>query len=260
MPEPWRLVAGRCCGSGLATEVEVVVGESPDAAAAGIVIATLAAAVRRRGRARWVLAGGTTPNALYRRLAACHAAALDWGSVDFYWGDERCVPPDDSQSNFAGAAAALLRPLGVGAAAVHRIGGELEAEAAAAAYDATVCRALASGPWDLVLLGVGADGHTASLFPPWPPAGGMAQDAAGPWAVTATAPVAPRERVTLTLGALCRTRRVLFLATGAAKAGAVGRVLAGDLALPATHVRPAAGRVTWCLDCAAAEGAARSGG
>lgn len=226
-------------------------GIDPTAIAARIVVEVLTAAIAERGQARWVLAGGGTPAALYQRLATRCAGALDWSRVAFYWGDERCVPPTDPDSNFGRAEAALLRPLGASPGAVHRIAGELGARAAAAAYDATVDEVLAEGAWDLVLLGLGADGHTASLFEPPAPAGVAA--AAAPWAMAALSPLAPRERVTLTVPALSRSRRVLFLVTGAAKAAAVAGALGGDRLLAATHVRPVGdGRLTWCLDRPAA--------
>jgi 6-phosphogluconolactonase len=239
----------------LATDADVVVagaGIDPTAIAARIVVEVLNAAIAEHGQARWVLAGGGTPSALYQRLATRHAEALDWSRVAFYWGDERCVPPGDPESNFGRAEAALLRPLGASPSAVHRIAGELGARAAAAGYDATVDEVLAEGAWDLVLLGLGADGHTASLFEP-PATAGVVVAAAAPWAMAAFSPLAPRERVTLTVPALSRSRRVLFLVTGAAEAAAVARALGGDRLLPATHVRPVGdGRLTWCLDRPAA--------
>jgi 6-phosphogluconolactonase len=241
----------------LGTEPEVFVagrGVDPAVIAAPIVVEILATAIRRRGVARWVLAGGRTPMALYARLASSHAGSVDWSRVAFYWGDERCVPPEDAESNFGRADAALLRPLGVDAAAVHRIAGEMEGAEAAAAYDRLVGDALAVGPWDLVLLGVGADGHTASVFRPPARGGGRASSLGAARAVVATAPSSPFERVTLTLAVLSRSRRVLFLVRGADKAAAVAAIRRGDPSLAASHVRPTGGRVTWCIDRSAASG------
>lgn len=218
--------------------------------AAGVVGAALGAAVAVRGRARWVLAGGSTPRRLYRTLAesaagppAGRALDLDWGSVELYWGDERCVPPEDPESNFALVRSNLLDAVELPVSRIHRIRGELAPEAAAAEYEAVVRRALAEGPFDLVLLGLGADGHVASLFPgAEPPAGLVAP---------ALSPAPPRRRVTLTPAALAATRQMVFLVSGAGKAAAVARALApetGGARPPSAWVRPPAGEILWLLD------------
>jgi 6-phosphogluconolactonase len=216
-------------------------------AAAELVVATLGRALRRRGIARWVLAGGTTPTALYRLLGTRHRDSLDWSRVRFFWGDERAVPPDHEDSNYGSARALLLSPLGVAAHQISRIRGEVSAIAAAGEYDLSVARALVAGDWDLLLLGLGADGHTASLFPP--ASRHLSPDG---WAIATEAPSSPRERVSLSLRALNRSRQVLFLVAGRDKAEAVRRVLAADIDLPASLVSPAGDRVEWYLDRAAA--------
>lgn len=226
-------------------EILADAGELAERAAA-VVEATLAAALAARGRARWVLAGGSTPRRLYRLLAE-RPAALDWGRVELYWGDERCVPPGDPESNYALVRATLLAGLEIPAARVHRIRGELAPEAAAREYEAVVGRALDGGPFDLVLLGLGADGHVASLFPGAPPPAGLA--------APARAPAPPRARVTLTPAALASARRLVFLVSGAGKAAAVARALApaaGGEPPPSARVRPRGGEVLWLLDRAAA--------
>jgi len=222
-------------------------------AAAAAVVAILGQAIAQRRRARWVLAGGSTPLGLYRALASRHRRALDWSRVEFFWGDERAVPRDHPESNYGAALRSLLAPLAIARLRMFPIRGGAGAAAAARDYDAVVARALAADDdaWDLVLLGLGTDGHTASLFP-----AAEAKARAPSWAVDTLAPEPPRQRVSLTLRALNRSREVLFLAAGEAKAPAVAGVLAGDPALPASWVRPAAGAVSWYLDTAAAGPAA----
>ena len=203
-----------------------------------------------------MLAGGGTPRALYERLAADDAARLPWNLVDVWFGDERCVPPDDAASNYGMARASLLSRVPIPAENVRRIRGELGSAAAAEAYDAELRAAYgapnASGAgegFDLVLLGIGTEGHTASLFPDHP-----ALDVTDRW----TAPVDPAPptakplvpRVTLTLPALTGAAEVLFLATGAEKKPIVDAVRAGDSALPAARVRGRE-RTMWIVDSAA---------
>jgi 6-phosphogluconolactonase len=175
---------------------------------------TVAAAIRAGGSLRLVLAGGTTPKRCYEILARM---SLSWGRVTVLFGDERCVGPLDPESNYRLAFEALLRD--VAPASVHRMCGELGAEEGAARYEPVV----AAGPLDLVLLGVGADGHTASLFP-----GNPALTAGGLVAAVHGAPKPPPERITLTLGALRAARRVVVLAAGTDKREAVRRALAGE--------------------------------
>ncbi len=225
-------------------------------AAAEEVVGVLGAAVAARGKVSLVLAGGSTPRELYRRLAGSPwRERVDWGAVELYWGDERCVAADDPASNYRMASETLLAGLeavGVEPAAVHRIAGELGAEEAVRDYDRTV-REMAGDPprFDLVLLGMGEDGHTASLFPAT-----VDPEGSGRLAIATVAPVAPHERVSLTLGALNGAETVVFLVAGADKAEAVARALgqvSGDPAdaPPAARVRPR-GRLLWLLDREAA--------
>ena len=193
---------------------------------------TVAAAIRG-GTRTLVLTGGTTPRRMHEMLASMD---LEWGRVSVLFGDERCVPPDDPESNYGMARETLLARVDPGA--VLRIPGELGAEEAASLYDAAVGRLQ---PLDLVLLGVGEDGHCASLFPGHPALG------APGWAVAVhAAPKPPPDRVSLTLGALRNARRVIFLATGAGKADALRRAQAGEV--PAGMIPGA----EWIVDRAAA--------
>jgi 6-phosphogluconolactonase len=147
------------------------------------------------------------------------ALPVEWGRVSLLFGDERCVPPSDPESNYLMAKETLLSRVDAGA--VLRIPGELGAEDAAALYDAAVGR---MQPLDLVLLGIGEDGHCASLFPGHP-----ALNATG-WVVPVhDAPKPPPDRVSLTLGCLRNARRVIFLVTGAGKADAFRKAQAGEV-------------------------------
>jgi 6-phosphogluconolactonase len=196
-----------------------------------------------------VLAGGNTPRAAYERLAVM---GLDWSGCVVWFGDERCVPPDDERSNFRMVRESLLDQLGDSGPAVRRIRGELGPDGAADAYERQVEEDFGGRPiFDLVLLGLGPDGHTASLFP------GQSTLEERERAVLGVQeaghePYVPR--VTLTLPAINAAREVVFLAEGEDKADAVRRAVEGpaDPATPASLVAPAPGALTWLLDPAAA--------
>jgi 6-phosphogluconolactonase len=222
---------------------------------ARVVAAATKADVARRGFCRWALCGGDSPLALYRRLARPpYARGIPWDRVHVYWTDERLVPPSHPDSNFRLVDEALLSRVPLPPENVHRLLTERGGPAAARAYDAEFRGVPASGkgakPLDLVVLGVGEDGHVASLFP-----GSTASRETSRWAVAVTdAPKPPRRRVTLTLPALNRARRVHLLFFGARKAAAwarvSGRQAGGDL--PAQRVRPVRGELTLWADRAAA--------
>lgn len=234
--------------TGIQAAADLRVERTPEASArvaAGVVVEALRAGLDRGPRARWVLAGGTTPLALYRLLAE-DPEALDWSRVDFFWGDERCVEPTDPASNYRMAREALLDPLGIEPDRCFRIEGELAPAVAAERYGRRVAGVLERSDWDLVLLGLGGDGHTASLFPPRP-----TPEEEG-WVVATEALDPPRRRVSMTLAALARTRRTLFLVAGASKSEALADVLGGVAALHASALLRRAPRVTWCVDRAAA--------
>jgi 6-phosphogluconolactonase len=223
-----------------------VLGDPAAAAARGALLVTraLRRAVHARGRATLFLAGGASPLALYRGLTAEPLRGrVPWARVEVFWGDERCVPPEAPESNFRAAREALLDGLPAAPRAVHRIPAELGAALGARRTAAMLRAALGErGRPDLVLLGLGADGHSASLFP--------GQDWVGNgWTVAARSPRSPQERISLALPLLARARTLLLFVTGADKAAAVARVAAGD-DLPAARLRP--GRYVWVLDAAAA--------
>lgn len=210
-------------------------------------------AIADRGRFSAVLSGGTTPGALYRRLADDpHRGQIPWRQVHLFWGDERCVPPDHPGSNFRLADKALISRVPIPPGNVHRVRGELAPQAAAQAYAAEL-RAFfdASGPhFDLVLLGLGQDGHTASLFPG---SDALDEKVRPVVAVTAQYQDRPAQRVTLTPPAINAARHVLFLVSGSGKAEIVQAVLEGPPErLPAQQIRPTTGRLTWLIDAPAA--------
>ena len=208
------------------------------AAAAELILEQGRAAVAERGQFHLVLAGGTTPEAAYRRLAG---AREDWTGWRFFIGDERCLPVDDAERNSHMARTAWLEPAGIAPDQLAAMPAELGPEAAALAYTPVVAEAL---PFDLVLLGMGEDGHTASLFPghEWPEQA-LVMPVRG-------APKPPPERVSLTPMALASCRRMLLLVTGGGKHQALRQWQQGEH-LPVAQVA-AAGRALVLLDRAAA--------
>lgn len=249
----------------LPDRVEVVADAAALAeAAARHAVADLEAAVEAYGSATWVLTGGTTPTAAYRRLAAHDLrTGIEWDRIRVAMGDERSVPVGHPDSNWGQAAAALLDHVPVPDHHLLRPRGELPAERAADAY-AAVLRELPAAPGggprlELLWLGMGEDGHCLSLFP------GRPEVEVTDRLVVAVhhSPKPPPDRVSLTLAALAGVERLLVLAAGDAKAAAVAGTRGADPGLPvaraAAAVREAGGTVTWLLDRAAA-GDGRSGG
>jgi 6-phosphogluconolactonase len=199
------------------------------------------------------LAGGTTPRALYRLLAAGHRDQIAWDQVHVFWSDERYVPADDPRSNYQMARGVWLDRVPIPAQNVHPMPTDFsDPDAAARAYETTL-RAHFPGPWprfDVILLGLGADGHTASLFP-----GSPALDERERWVVVVRAPIEPSLRLTLTLPVLNHAAAVWFLVSGADKTPALQQTLEGGSAVrshPAVGVRPEGGAVIWWVDEAAA--------
>jgi len=201
-----------------------------------------------RGRCAIALAGGGTPRPVYAALAAPDVATrIDWNRVDVFFGDERAVPPDDPESNFRMATDALLSRVAIPAAHIHRMEAEhADVDAAAAAYDGQLPAAL-----DVLVLGMGADGHTASLFPGSP---ALAEQRRRVVAVDSPKP--PRRRMTITPPVIAAAWHVAVLVTGKEKAAAVARALDGDT--PASEIPAALARHgVWFLDRAAAARLAR---
>lgn len=233
----------------------------PDAAAvaraaAGEFSQLAQAAVRSHGRFTVALSGGSTPRKLFELLASEHREDLPWQQTYFFWGDERHVPPDHRDSNYAMADQALLSKLSGIAGNVYRVKAEMtDASAAAADYEQTMRQVFHAGPgevprFDLVLLGMGPDGHTASLFPHTQALSETSKLATANWVEKFAT-----YRITLTLPVLNRAASVMFLVTGADKAPALQQVLefpGQGSEFPAQLVCPTAGRLLWLIDEAAA--------
>jgi 6-phosphogluconolactonase len=224
-------------------------------AAAARVVRRAAEAIAEHGRFAWALAGGSTPEHLYRLLGSPpYSERLEAAHLHLFFGDERCVPPEHAESNYRMVAGSLLAGLSVPPENVHRMPAELPPEQAAERYELELERhfALQVGAafprFDLVLLGMGADGHTASLFP-----GTAALTETRRWVVANAVPALGTTRLTLTLPVLDAAAHVLFLVAGADKAERMKEVLTGEgTDLPARRVRPARGEIEWLLDTSAA--------
>jgi len=210
--------------------------------------------ITSRGRFVVALSGGSTPRRLYSLLGSpWYRNEIDWSRVHVFWADERCVPKDHPESNYRFAHDALLSRVFLPAQNVHRIRGEDGPRKAAGEYEDDL-RIFFSGPgtivFDLIILGVGEDGHTASLFP-----GSPALDESTRPAVSVCLKEPEISRVTLTLPVLNHAAEVLFLASGRAKAEIIKDILEGSSkqCYPAGQVRPSNGMLTWLIDKQAAE-------
>lgn len=244
---------------------EVRVFESLDEltrAAAEEVARAAASAVAERGRFTWALSGGSTPRPLYHLLASdpCRER-LPWSAIHLFWGDERHVPPDHPESNFRMAREAMIDRAPVPPGNVHRVGAEdADARRAAAAYE-SVLRSffgLAPGEWpafDLLLLGLGPDGHTASLFPGSPALRERDHLVAAPWVE------AQRSfRITLTPPVLNHGRLALFLVSGEDKADALRAVIEGEREPDRYPAQAVEGNCLWMVDRSAASRLKTAGG
>jgi 6-phosphogluconolactonase len=227
------------------------------AAAADVFESVAAGALAAQERCTVALSGGSTPRRLYERLAhEPYRTRVDWSRVHLYWGDERCVPPEHPESNYRLVRESLLAGAPVPAANVHRVAAELaDPTEAAALYEAELVRDFGLAPrqmprFDLVLLGLGADGHTASLFP-----GSPALEQEQRLAVANLVETLGAQRITLTAPVLSHARNVVFLVAGKDKAPALREVLEGEARpqlYPAQLIRPAAGRLLFLADQPAA--------
>lgn len=212
-------------------------------------------AIADHGRFRVALAGGSTPKLLYRLLAEPeHRGWVEWSRTDCYFGDERCVPPDHPESNYRTAQETLFDPLKLPSDQVFRMRGEMaDPDQAAGDYEAVLRRqfGIAAPAWprfDLILLGLGEDGHTASLFPET-----SALEERIRLAVPGQAPKGVKDRLTLTVPTINHARMIVFLVSGRQKARAVQAVLDGhdehlDRLWPARLIHPLVGRMVWVLD------------
>jgi 6-phosphogluconolactonase len=215
-------------------------------------VALASAAIDSRGRFTVALSGGSTPRALYELLAE---RTIDWPRVYIFWGDERCVPPDHPDSNYHMAQQALLSKVNVPIDHIHRMTGEIDPVQAAADYEDQLRHVFEIVPpafphFDLILLGLGPDAHTASLFP-----NTAAIREQQRWVVGHHVEALKTNRLTLTPPIINLAAHVIFLVAGADKARAVGWVVNGPRdpdRFPAQIVDPIGGQVTWLIDQAAA--------
>ena len=227
-------------------------------AAAALFTTEAIAAVKARGVARIAISGGSTPKRMFAILADPEkpfAAGTPWDKLELFWVDERCVPPTDSDSNFKMTKEALLDHVPLPAAQIHRMEGELDPHEAAARYESEIRNTFrlegAETPtFDLILLGMGDDGHTASLFPH--------TDALNEISLIVTPNHVPQKdtwRITLTKPVINHGREVAFLIEGAGKADILAKVLLGPYdpeTTPSQLIRPASGKVSFLLDTASA--------
>lgn len=226
-------------------------------AAAEHVIRQASLVINTRGRFTVALAGGSTPKSLYALLASPeYRTRLDWRNIEFFWGDERHVPPDHAESNYRMVHEAMLSPLAIPEKQIHRIHGELpHAQKAAEQYEkvlrTSIGKTVSQIPqFDLVLLGMGPDGHTASLFPGTDAVHEPTQMVAAPWVEKFQT-----FRITLTPAIINHANQVTFLVSGSGKAEVLRAVLEGpfqpDL-LPSQTINPTSGHLTWLIDQEAA--------
>ncbi|HYN84519.1 MAG TPA: 6-phosphogluconolactonase [Pyrinomonadaceae bacterium] len=206
------------------------------------------------GRFSVALSGGSTPKRIYELLSAAPLRdEVPWGATHVFFGDERCVPPDHAESNYRMAAETLLARVPVPTENVHRIRGEGDAVANASLYEDELRAFFPGSTWpafDLVMLGLGEDGHTASLFP-----NSEVLTERGAWAAAAWVERLAAFRVTLTAESVNHARRVMFVVTGQGKSEVLREVLEGErdpARLPAQLIRPANGALEWLVDEAAA--------
>ena len=234
-------------------EAHIKVASSPaDVAkqAADIIVTAAQMAIAEKDSFSLALSGGRTPEALYQLLASePYRSQIDWSRTELFFGDERCVPPDSPQSNY-GMARRSLAAAPIPEANFHRMRGEIEPEQAAREYGQLLKQKFGDGGIDLVLLGMGDDGHTASLFPHT-----SALDEQQHRCVANYVEKLSTWRITLTAPFINRSGNVLVLVAGAEKAARIREVLEGPpdaLRLPIQVIRPATGQLTWILDADAA--------
>ena len=201
------------------------------------------------------LAGCRTPRSFYRYLANRSRGEIHWQDIHLWWGDERCVPPDHNESNYRMVKETLLDHVDVPDANIHRIHGESDPESEALRYgrEIGVYMRLSdkkSPTFDLILLGIGEDGHIASIFPDSDINAGRDNCCAA-----TVHPVSGQNRITLTLPVINRSRSIIFMATGATKARVIARIINNrpdGRSMPAFHVKPAKGQLFWYIDIDAA--------
>ena len=202
-----------------------------------------------KGRFTLAVSGGSTPLSLFELLGTSFRKDIDWGRTGIFWVDERCVPPDDKDSNYKGAYDALLSRVDIPSENVHRIRGEMPPEEGAREYEKELLRCFGSAglpEFDLVILGVGEDGHTASLFPD---AASLSEKKR--LAIPVYAGKLQSWRITLTLPVLNNAATILFLVTGQKKAGILREIYEDRKKgpkYPASLIQPVRGEAIWLVD------------
>jgi 6-phosphogluconolactonase len=211
------------------------------------------AAIELCGKFSIGLAGGSTPKMLYELLAEEYRAAINWAKTEVFFGDERCVPPEHAESNYRMAREALLSKVPIPGDNVYRMRGEIEPEEAAKEYGLMLKEKFGDGGFDVILLGLGEDAHTASIFPGTPAVGETKHRCVANYVKKST--TGKSWRITLTAPFVNRCQHILFMVVGTNKSPALAHVLEGpeDPELyPAQLIKPHAGKLTWLVDAAAA--------
>ena len=203
--------------------------------------------IKKRGTGSIVLSGGNTPRNIYQYLGNNFSEKVDWNKVYFFWGDERCVAPEDDDSNYKSAKINLLSKISVPEKNVFRIAGELKPKDASEDYEKKLRKFFFGEKlpsFDIVLLGIGSDGHTASLFPK-----GKALKIEDKWVAEDYIEKLKSWRVTMTIPVLNNSKNILFIASGKDKSNIVSIILSdGDSDLPAKLIKPVSGKVFYYLD------------
>jgi 6-phosphogluconolactonase len=237
-------------------ETIINISENPHDLAAGLageLSEMINRAAFRKRPVTIALSGGSSPRLLFSTLGDNYSANTDWNYVHFFWGDERCVPPDDAESNFGATKIALLDKIKIPRANIHRIKGEAVPEREAVRYSGEIKKIVRSGNnlpvFDLIILGLGEDGHTASIFPQNREL--LFSDKIYEVAVH---PLSGQKRVTITGPVINNADKIVFLVTGAGKAKIVADIIEkpGEVSYPAAAIEPSHGILKWHLDLEAA--------
>ena len=219
--------------------------------AAGYICASIRHSINRRKRCTMVLSGGTTPKMLYDEIANNYKDSVEWDKVYFFWGDERCVPPSSKDSNYKMAYEHLLSKLPVLKENIFRIQAERHPEEAVSLYEEAIKIFFDNNPlpsFDIILLGIGTDGHTASLFP-----GSKALETKDMLAVPVFAEKMQSWRVTMTFPAINHSKNILIIAEGKEKSAIINKVFNdAKAALPVQEIKALNGQLTWFIDKEAA--------
>jgi len=204
-------------------------------------------AIEQKGSFFAALSGGSTPKAIYTLLATTYSSQIDWTKVHLFWSDERCVPPTDPENNYYMAMEAGIKALSIPASHIHRMHAEKDIEKHATLYEAEIRKTLGSSSFDLIMLGMGEDGHTASLFPST-----EALKVADKLIVANTVPSKKCTRMTMTFPCINSAQNIVIYVIGAAKASMLKRALSKGEELPVQRVGTKKHKALWIADESAA--------